>query len=152
MFASLNDYLYERSEQDYDALIWLAISGFQCAIERFLHAWANVCWESRCWSCSKPHKIGNQVRGQATYMLEHPICFAAINDHSSIVKLLIDQGVNIDYKDRDGRSPLALAARAGHFPLVQMLVTRGASLLSYDRFGKRPTGNTASQSHYEIED
>ncbi|KAJ5903112.1 hypothetical protein N7504_005495 [Penicillium tannophilum] len=152
LYNSLIDYLYQRNKQNHKALLSAARTGSKGAIQRFLDAGANVCRQSRYWSCSKPLLTSRHLRDQASPMSEHPICIAAMKNYISIVEMLIDEGVDIDYKDLDGRSPLALAAHAGHFQLVTVLVTRGASLLSYDRFGKRPIGNAASQGHYQIED
>jgi ankyrin repeat protein len=48
------------------------------------------------------------------------------------VQRLLEQGVDINFKDDRGTSPLALAARHGHLGLVQMLISLGAQQLSYD--------------------
>ncbi|KAJ1480854.1 ankyrin repeat-containing domain protein, partial [Baffinella frigidus] len=46
--------------------------------------------------------------------------------HLPAVKLLLDNGADVNFKIEDGRSPLHRAARLGHGSLVQLLLDRGA--------------------------
>lgn len=58
---------------------------------------------------------GIHLRHRAEGMKEHPISYAASHGHAEIVTKLLDQGVDINYQDLDGLSPLALAAYGGAF-------------------------------------
>lgn len=43
-------------------------------------------------------------------------------------RLLLDEGENIDAKDKYGQTALMIAAHAGHVELVRLLLERGADL------------------------
>ncbi|OQE01800.1 hypothetical protein PENSOL_c003G09320 [Penicillium solitum] len=71
-------------------------------------------------------------------MKEHPISDAAAQGHLNIVEHLLDLGVDINYRDADGLTPLALAAREGHFALTRALINQGAKQLLHDTIGQYP--------------
>jgi hypothetical protein len=117
------------------ALFWAAEAGSIGTLERFLDAGLDLRWQ--CWFQShmrtsvRRDRI-NRVPSAADAMRDHPICHAAANGHGEFVQRLLEQGVDINFKDDRGTSPLALAARHGHLGLVQMLISLGAQQLSYD--------------------
>jgi len=41
--------------------------------------------------------------------------------------MLIDKGVNINAKDKGGKTPLHVAAEWGHFQIIQLLIEKGAN-------------------------
>ena len=64
------------------------------------------------------------------YHTTTPLYEAARNDHTDIVRLLLDKGAkpNIpdEYGEAEGESPLKTAARNGHKDVVKLLIDRGA--------------------------
>ncbi|KAJ5226626.1 uncharacterized protein N7469_006632 [Penicillium citrinum] len=152
---ALNDYLYYCNVQ-YDnssALFWAATHGSLKTVQHLLDAGANVRWNSDYWKMSRPWgKRAPYLRIPAFELREHPISYAATNGHMDIVQQLLQEGADINFKDRDGRGLLALAARNGHFALVKMLISRNVCQLLCNRHGQRSISDAASQGHNEIAD
>ncbi|CAH3024857.1 unnamed protein product, partial [Porites evermanni] len=61
-----------------------------------------------------------------------PLHRAALNNHSTVVSYLVDQGAPVDPRDIQGRTPLFLAASAGGTATVQLLMDRGADVTLKD--------------------
>jgi ankyrin repeat protein len=56
-----------------------------------------------------------------------PLWVAAKNGHEAVVKLLVEKGAELDFKDkRHGQTPLQVAAKNGHEAIVKLLVEKGA--------------------------
>jgi ankyrin repeat protein len=55
-----------------------------------------------------------------------PLLYAAENGHEAVVKLLLEQGAELETKDLDGRTPLSRAVENGHEAVVKLLVEKGA--------------------------
>lgn len=155
IYHTLNDYLYYCNVQygDSSALFWAARHGSQKTLERILYAGADVRWKSDYWMLAKPwSRRAPYLKRPASGLREHPISYAASNGHIEIVRILLQEGVDINFKDGRGRSPLALAARNGHFTLVKILISMGACQLSYNRCGQRSIADAASEGHNDIAD
>ncbi len=54
---------------------------------------------------------------------------------ADILRLLLDQGVDVNLADREGKTPLILAAQKGQFELMQVFLKRGAQMNHQDRMG-----------------
>jgi ankyrin repeat protein len=67
-----------------------------------------------------------------------PILLAAIQNHTSIVKLLIECGANVKAEDYHGRTALHYLAQHGNTPSVATLLSHGADVNASDRQGKTP--------------
>src|SRR5258708_20217073 len=52
--------------------------------------------------------------------------------------LLLDQGVAVDARDADGRTPLMLAVAQGRLGILRLLLARGADPNAVDNAGHRP--------------
>jgi hypothetical protein len=63
---------------------------------------------------------------------------AVRSDHISIVRLLLESGLDPDSKDTDERSPLHLATTSGNQVLVHMLLEQGADPDLCDQWGRTP--------------
>ncbi|OQD62352.1 hypothetical protein PENPOL_c012G02351 [Penicillium polonicum] len=151
----LNKPLYQRNVQEHDAsaLLWAASKGSESTLQYLIEAGANVQYESQYFACSIQSE-GSRIRWpiQIEDMKEHPISYAAAQGHIKIVEYLLDLGADLNYRDRDGLTPLALAARGGHLTLTQKLISLGAKQLSHDTEGRYPLSQAASMGHHEIED
>lgn len=49
-------------------------------------------------------------------------------DRGEIVELHLQAGADVDYKHREGRSPLLLAVEANHLAVARVLIEYGANL------------------------
>ena len=55
-----------------------------------------------------------------------------------MVKLLVDNGADVNCADRDGWTPLHAAGTCGHTQLVKFLISRGANLIAVNNDGDMP--------------
>jgi hypothetical protein len=62
---------------------------------------------------------------------------AAINGHVEIVRLLLQNGAEVNAKDKIGNTPLHWAASEGHVDILHLLVENGANLEAQDVDGER---------------
>src|SRR2546421_4462753 len=63
-----------------------------------------------------------------------PLIEAAINDHLSVVKFLVERGADVNKVDADGSSALLAAAFGGHLPIVEYLIEHGADINQTDKW------------------
>ncbi len=56
-------------------------------------------------------------------------------DNAAVVKLLVDSGADVHYKDRGGVTPAIEASVSGRASLVQFLVVHGADVNARDKYG-----------------
>ena len=63
---------------------------------------------------------------------------AAQNGHAEIVKLLINEGGNVHFRNRSGCTALHYAAKYGHYDCVQLLVSAGVDVNVKDNAGNTP--------------
>lgn len=66
------------------------------------------------------------------------------------VRYLLENGVNIECRDGDGRSMLVVAIQAGHHELCHFLLEQGASANQQDEFGNGLLHIAARQARAEI--
>ncbi len=57
------------------------------------------------------------------------LCQAALYGHADVIKMVLDNGANVNYCDRESRrtTPISSAASRGHKHVVQLLLTLGAN-------------------------
>ena len=53
---------------------------------------------------------------------------AASEGHLEVVRLLVENGANVNARDENGRTPLFRAADEGHLDIVRLLVENGAEV------------------------
>lgn len=157
LYHRLIDHFYQSNVREHGsaALIWAAKVGSIRTLERLLNARVEIRKKSKYWSLTRKRRGGigsSHPRLTLRGWEDHHITYAARNGHIQFVLKLIEIGVDINFKDGEGRSPLSLASRGGHFDLVQLLTSLGACQLSVDRSYHRPVTNAASQGHNEIAD
>ena len=73
---------------------------------------------------------------------------AAIKGDIGTVKVLLDEGVNVNAKDADGRTALTEAAFYGRTEIAKMLLDKGADVFAKKNDGATPL--TMAASHKEI--
>ena len=79
-----------------------------------------------------------------------PLHYASNRGHTSIVKSLLDAGVDVNRQDQYGRSPIQLAAMYGHVPTVRAILAYGADVNAKDRWGKSPLNSAEIGGYYKI--
>jgi serine/threonine-protein phosphatase 6 regulatory ankyrin repeat subunit B len=62
-----------------------------------------------------------------------PLHLAAKEGHVVIVRLLLDNGFDIDVKDKHGSTPLELAVRGGHMTVIRLLLENGSNIHSKNK-------------------
>ncbi|KAF4337557.1 ankyrin [Fusarium beomiforme] len=68
-----------------------------------------------------------------------------------VKKLLATEGVDVNSKDRHGRTPLSLAAMRGHKAVIKLLLaTEGVDVNSKDRHGRTPLSRAAENGHEAV--
>jgi hypothetical protein len=66
-----------------------------------------------------------------------PLYFAAYNGHVEIIRLLLQNGAEVNAKDNHGHTPLQDAAFQGHVDILHLLVENGADLEAQSNGGWR---------------
>jgi len=65
-----------------------------------------------------------------------PLMYAVVQGHVPVIRLLIEQGADINCRDSLQRTPLMLAAMIGDMELVRLLIDKGADLTAKDARGR----------------
>lgn len=63
----------------------------------------------------------------------------SLSDRLEIIKILVGLGLDVNWQDNYGISPLMAAANLGDVPIIQYLIDQGADLAAYD-LGKKNDG------------
>eukprot|EP00795_Rhopilema_esculentum_P008747 gene8747-14770_t len=95
--------------------------------------------------------ININAKGKRT--TKAPIHYAAKNGHESTVRLLVEQGANIDLQtgaSKGNMTALALAAERGHLKIVKTLIELGAAPDGKVKHNKRPLMLAAQNGHYKV--
>lgn len=79
-----------------------------------------------------------------------PLWWAAINGHQAVLKRLLEDGVDLEAKDKYGRTALSRAAREGYQKGVESLIESGANLDSKDMNGWTPLSWAAYNGHETV--
>lgn len=61
-----------------------------------------------------------------------------ISDKLDIVKYLVEQGANIEYKESDGFTPLKCSTLRNRCDIIKYLISVGADYKTKDRLGMTP--------------
>ncbi|KAK4085296.1 uncharacterized protein Triagg1_286 [Trichoderma aggressivum f. europaeum] len=78
-----------------------------------------------------------------------PLLFAVQRENKSIVKLLLDNGAKVDFKDEKlVETPLLTAAEKGLEDIVELLLDKGADINSCDRPSNTPLRVASKAGHY----
>lgn len=68
----------------------------------------------------------------------YPITYAAIAGNTSIIKLLIEKGANINCNSHDSKTPLHCACEGGHIGIIEMLLQNNAHVNAKTNDGRTP--------------
>ncbi|KAL6692003.1 hypothetical protein J3F84DRAFT_403077 [Trichoderma pleuroticola] len=79
-----------------------------------------------------------------------PLSWAAKNGHATVVKLLLEQGAEIDSKDNEGQTPLSMAAENGHEIVARLLLEKGAKAESKDKRDRTPLSLATKNGHETV--
>lgn len=79
-----------------------------------------------------------------------PLHYASNRGHTSIVKNLLDAGVDINRRDQYGRSPIQLAAMYGRVATARAILAHRANFNVVDRWGKSSLDSAQDGGHYKI--
>lgn len=79
-----------------------------------------------------------------------PLHYASNKGHTSIVKSLLDAGVDVNRQDQYGRSAIQLAAMYGHVATSRAILARRVNVNVVDRWGKSPLDSAEDGGHYKI--
>ena len=66
------------------------------------------------------------------------ICMAAMKGHSEMVKLLCNQGLNVDHQNSDGNTALHFALSGSYINCVDILLSNDASEKIQNKLGLNP--------------
>ncbi len=86
-----------------------------------------------------------QKRGLLSYIAER-------GDEAflAVILALDNNGLNIELKSNNGRTPLSYAAQNGSEAVVRLLLDRGANLESVDRWGRTPLWYAAGKGNEDV--
>ncbi len=88
--------------------------------------------------------------GQSHQEVNRALLVAALTGHKEIVKLLLDNGAEIDTRADDGRTPLMLAAAKGDNDLVAALLAAGADSTLVDKSGATSAALAAGKGYNDL--
>ena len=70
--------------------------------------------------------------------------------HAKVVKILLNKGAHVDYKDSEGATPLIIASRNNNFEIVKLLIKKGADVNARDTLGTTALMFAARNNNIEI--
>jgi len=79
-----------------------------------------------------------------------PIHQASLDDHATLVALLLNRGADANLENGALRTPLHLAAFNGSADAVPLLLKRGADPCARSLLGRTPVDSAEAQSHLGI--
>ena len=90
-------------------------------------------------------RAGASVTAMNMQQKQRALCYASWKDHSSVIKMLIEAGADVNEHDEAGITLLMDAALKGQDQVVHMLIRAGASVTAVSRyyFGLVAAGSTA---------
>ncbi|KAG7289873.1 hypothetical protein NEMBOFW57_006250 [Staphylotrichum longicolle] len=94
---------------------------------------------------------GAAMEAKYTEHGQTPLRWALEEGHGAVVKLLAENGANVDAKNEGGQTPLSWAAEKGHKAAVELLLATGkADVDAKDNNGRTPLSWAAWKGHEAI--
>ena len=101
---------------------------------------------SRGWNLSAAWLLLDcGANGRARNYRKTPLHFASRLGHYGIIRLLLDQGVEVDVQDKYHFTPLHEAARCWNPEATQLLLERGTNVRARSVFGTTPLWHAREQ-------
>ncbi|XP_033732060.1 transient receptor potential cation channel subfamily A member 1-like [Pecten maximus] len=147
------------------ALLWAARWGHNKTVEFLIERKADVSLENDKKSTALYWAVRYQLIDTVVILLEKgkanpnqtrllglvaPIVMASALGNNEIVKVLIDNGADVNITIRGGETPLHHAAKEGHLDVVQTLLDRNADLIAQDEKGERSLTLAAQNGHADV--
>jgi len=82
--------------------------------------------------------------------LLHIACYVDSDDSDDAVRDLLQAGANVEYKNKDGMTPLHIACEKNHTSITRMLIKAGANVNAKDNGGKTPLHLACEKNHKYI--
>uniref|UniRef100_A0A7S0WLM2 Cyclic nucleotide-binding domain-containing protein n=1 Tax=Pyramimonas obovata TaxID=1411642 RepID=A0A7S0WLM2_9CHLO len=106
-------------------------------------------------ACKHGHKhIAEYLRAHGAKLtmtdVGQQLCQAACDDKVEYISALLENGIDIDAQDYDGRSGLHLAASEGCLATVELFLEHGAKHSPLDRFSRTPLDDALDSVHTEV--
>lgn len=94
---------------------------------------------------------GTDLNAQDPQMGFTPLTAAALQGQTEAAGLLVENGADVNGRNRDGNTPLHNAAFLGRIATVELLLSKGADLNIRDGNGQRPLDTVAGPWNSELE-
>ncbi len=92
-------------------------------------------------------EAGHDVNQRDGWMATIPLMYAAMRGHTDCVEYLLQNGAQLDLKDRDGKTALHLAADGGHLEVIKKLVEKGQDVNRKDWGETTPLMEASGKGH-----
>lgn len=147
------------------ALLWAARWGHNDTVNFLIERKADVSLENDKKSTALYWAVRYQLIDTVVILLEKgkanpnqtrllglvaPIVMASALGNNEIVKVLIDNGADVNITIRGGETPLHHAAKEGHMDVVKTLLDRKADLNAQDEKGERSLTLAAQNGHADV--
>lgn len=109
-------------------------------------SWIKRAFDGKTWIVKK-----GTVFRELDHYYRTPLHIAVEQGHGPVVSLLLDQGVDIEFKEASlFATPLHLAARNGHKNICKILLDNKARINARNRFYSTPLTEAARGGHLEV--
>ena len=98
-------------------------------------------------NCREVIPIAKCINGDK---LAFSFCFASANNHSDILQAFLDQGMNIDIKNKFGNTALILASDFGDRKVVELLLQKNADVNIQSNLGVSALMSAATLGNKEV--
>ena len=129
-YCTLDPYLYRHNLQQSgsSALLWAARHGQEKTAAKLL---------------------GERRNHQAKCDYGTPLCVAAEMGHEEIVKLLLEEGIDVDAQGGEYGNALQAASCGGHKQIVKLVLQKGADTTKRSNKGWTPLYSAARNGHLD---